>query len=586
MRQVGISSVVSASKKMPATKNWRLAGEFGIDYAAGHAFDPADEPLLHYPVAAEKAADGSYLIVDELGVEKSLPVRQICRTIRLDPSGQVVFDSRDLGIHDGYGCLLDDGGMALLRRTRWDLLLLSPDGQRRGRIDLSRISKLQPRFISATGRGSFLVCFLRIAGELELAEIDADGRLLWYLPRQAHGLGVVGSLQRLDSGAILASDEFHHCIVEIAPDGGTRVVWGEHKHPAMDSRHLSSAKSARRLGDGRLLIADTHNHRVTLSDADGTPRDLAPVDRRFLAPTSATALAGDRFLVCDSASVVEFDAGGAVQRHFGGAPAQQQWLSFPRSLDVSKEGRLLVADTARNRVVEVANGKATPRPFAGATPLFWPRSASWLSNGAVLIADGRNGRLLEVSDDGTPRREMSLLKSIGPLGDPHHAVGLENGNLLFVDSDLDLVAEATWSGEVVWALDSGPPCHLKDPHSVFLHANRLVISDSQRDRVLLTRPGGSEIREIREFSDRGKLYRFCGPRYAEVASDGTLVVVDTDNNRILGGTLDGALLWEINAAAGSRVPLMRFPRWARMTDAATLLVCDHFNHRVLTFKAK
>lgn len=102
------------------------------------------QSMLHHPIYAQQSDDGNYLIVDELGREKQLPFSFGCRTIRVDADGTILYDSLTSGIDDGCGCLMDDGSMTILRCTKWDLLIASPDGDIHERLHLDTLSKRLP----------------------------------------------------------------------------------------------------------------------------------------------------------------------------------------------------------------------------------------------------------------------------------------------------------------------------------------------------------------------------------------------------------------------------------------------------------
>jgi len=80
-----------------------------------------------------------------------------------------------------------------------------------------------------------------------------------------------------------------------------------------------------------------------------------------------------------------------------------QWLG---------DGRVLVADSENNRVVELAEKNGTWEPVwavngAGGQRFFWPRDADRLSNGNTLITDSRNHRVVLVDGDGNLIEEWS-----------------------------------------------------------------------------------------------------------------------------------------------------------------------------------
>ncbi len=76
-------------------------------------------------------------------------------------------------------------------------------------------------------------------------------------------------------------------------------------------------------------------------------------------------------------------------------------------------------------------------------------------------------------------------------------------------------------------------------------------------------------------------YRFNRPRYAELTDDGSWLVVDTGNNRVLGADPDGEHAWELSRLPDSPIGWINQPRWARQVAPDELLVTDHLHHRVL-----
>ena len=102
--------------------SWSLLNEVGLDYAG----EESKGESLSFPVVLERAHDGTYLIVDEIGLRKNLPVRAGCRTLHVDIGGEVLFDFLARGMSDAYGRLMEGGG-------GWRFC-----GARRGRFRSSR----------------------------------------------------------------------------------------------------------------------------------------------------------------------------------------------------------------------------------------------------------------------------------------------------------------------------------------------------------------------------------------------------------------------------------------------------------------
>jgi sugar lactone lactonase YvrE len=562
---------------------WQVTRELGVDYASPRR---SASPALKYPIVAERGADGSTLIVDKLGIEKSLPFWLEYRTLRVASDGRVIYDSHAHGIHDGYGCLTRDGGIALLRVSKWEVLLLSRDGQLIRTLALASFAKQPPMLIAATDHDSLLVAFVDRLFEVEIVELGLDGQLQWYLPESGHRFGCPASLQRLPNDNLLIADEFCSTATEIDRNGA--IVWqfGKEKDPAKRPDRLSNPHFVQGLPHEQRLIADTRNHRVLTIRDSRIAETISPRETELCCPTSATRLDNGHFLICDAgnARVLELNADHHVAWQFGDSTVKRHWFSFPRSVEHSDPETYLVADTANDRVVQVRNGEMSVWPTPGAAQLFWPRCARLTPAGSLLVADGRNSRVVELSTTGKVLNQLCQLDLEGglPLRDPHDVRLLPDGTLLVVDASLDLVAEVSWAGKVLWSTGRGSGSELRDPHSAQrLNDGSILICDTGNSRVLRLDRGGRGVSDLQMLRCGSVCYRFNRPRYAEITSDGGWLVVDTGNNRILGANAEGESAWELSHLPDSRIPWLNQPRWARLINQDELLVTDHLHHRVL-----
>jgi hypothetical protein len=563
--------------------SWQVAREIGVSYARPRR---TENLPLQYPILAQRAADGSTLIVDKLGIEKSLPFWLEYRTLRVAADGHVIYDSHAHGIHDGYGCLTRDGGMALLRVSRWEVLLLSSDGRPVRTLSLAALAKLPPMLIAATDRDSLLVAFVDRLFEVEIVEIGLDGRLLWYLPASGHRFGCPGSLQRLPNDNLLIADEFCSTATEVDRNGA--IVWqfGKSKDPARRPNRLSNPHFVQEQPDGQRLVADTRNHRVLAIRDRAIVETIDPRETALCCPMSASRLDNGHFLICDAGNsrVIEVDVERRVVWQFGDSAIERHGFSFPRSVESTGPDAYLIADTANDRVVEIQAGEMRVWPTPGAAQLFWPRCARLTPRGSLLVADGRNSRVVELSPTGQVLNELRRLDIEGglSLSDPHDVRLLADQTLLLVDASLDLVAVVTWSGQVLWSAGRATGHHLRDPHSAQrLEDGSFLICDTGNSRVLVIGHGGQVISDVRMLRCGPVRFRFNRPRYAEINGDGSWLVVDTGNNRILGADSGGEDAWELLQLPGSPIGWLNQPRWARLIAPGELLVTDHLHHRVV-----
>ena len=422
---------------------WSLIKEAGIGLNTGVTANTDESSPLRHPVFAARSDDGSCLIVDELGREKLVPYVFGCRTIRVDAAQNILYDSLANGIEDGFGCLMDNGRMAILRRTNWELLILSPDGEVTDRLRLATFSKRLPKSVTWTCNETFLIVFDTRAYDLDVIEVDTKGHLLWSLPANRSHIGMVMNAQLTPSNTLLMADSMRHVAVEV--DRAGDIVWqfGETKHPARDIDHLSSPGSFRRAQDGRSVIADSRNHRVLLLDAEGANCQTVHHDGTFRDPLYADLLDNGNCLVCDTGNkrVIELDAQGYIVWNYGAPVVSRRLLSYPRSVDVNGSGGYLIADTAQDRIIELVDEHIREMPFKGEPELFWPRCARMLPSGSLLIADARNQRIVEVSPDGQLLNQLTHIDLVGheELQDPHDVRMFADGRLLIADSSQDLV---------------------------------------------------------------------------------------------------------------------------------------------------
>ena len=128
--------------------SWSLISEIGLEYAPSGG--SSGDVQLNYPAFAERGKDGRYLIVDEIGLEKSVSSRVECRTLLVDADHSIIYDTASQGIDDGYGCIVDDGLIALLRRSKWELTVVEEKGSLVDKIDVSYFSKWSPRIVTWT----------------------------------------------------------------------------------------------------------------------------------------------------------------------------------------------------------------------------------------------------------------------------------------------------------------------------------------------------------------------------------------------------------------------------------------------------
>ncbi len=185
-------------------------------------------------------------------------------------------------------------------------------------------------------------------------------------------------------------------------------------------------------------------------------------------------------------------------------------LRFAHSAKALPGGGILVTDTSNNRILIIErDGRIVfsseqwgggSGKLSDGSGLSYPNDAHQLPTGHFVITDRNNDRVVVVDRDGVVIRSFSGLKH------PHNGEILANGNLLFANSDANVVQELESSGKVVWSYGDGSSEVLNWP----LDADRLpngntLITDSKNHRVLEVTPGG-EIAWRYQMEKRGHLY--------------------------------------------------------------------------------
>jgi len=163
----------------------------------------------------------------------------------------------------------------------------------------------------------------------------------------------------------------------------------------------------------------------------------------------------------------------------------------------------------------------------------------------------------------------------GWLADPRGLAVATDGRLAVADAGLNRVHLFSADGRFL-EFDHGEP--MDRPESTgWAPAGVLVVSDTWKHRVLLSRPGEEGVRILPE-PDGG----WFGPRGVAVAPDGTIAVTDTGNKRVVlfvpghGVDFSVALL----GGGGAEPGQFSEPVGVAWIDNERLVVCDTGNHRL------
>lgn len=189
------------------------------------------------------------------------------------------------------------------------------------------------------------------------------------------------------------------------PDGTVRRSW------RMPESEVGSPEDLTVLADGRIVVPDTHYHRVLVFDRDG--REISRFGEfgrglgQFIYPVSAVLDDDGNLFVCEYGSndrVQKFDPDGTPLLAFGGFGTEPGEFQRPSGM-VWLDGRLYVADAANNRV-QIFSGAGefigVLCDASGSAPVLrFPYDITLAPRGRLLVVEWGAGRMTELSLDGT-----------------------------------------------------------------------------------------------------------------------------------------------------------------------------------------
>jgi DNA-binding beta-propeller fold protein YncE len=165
-------------------------------------------------------------------------------------------------------------------------------------------------------------------------------------------------------------------------------------------------------GDGRLFVADTHNHRILVFSPDGelleTIGSFGRGPGEFLYPTAIAFAPDGSMWVAEYGGndrIQVFDSDHTPVASYGSLGSGQDQWSRPQSLAFDATGtRLYVADTCNHRIkVVTLSGEVAAvlgGPGRGEGELLYPYGVAVDRDGTLLVAEHGNARVQRLSPEG------------------------------------------------------------------------------------------------------------------------------------------------------------------------------------------
>jgi uncharacterized protein (TIGR03437 family) len=231
---------------------------------------------------------------------------------------------------------------------------------------------------------------------------------------------------------------------------------------------------------GNWYIADTSNNRVRMVTPAGVISTIAG--------TGDTAqLSAPRALAIDSANNLYIaDTGNNAVRRLapgGTLTALDTQLNNPVSVAVDSQGSVYIADSGNNRIVQVT-AAGTASTFA---QINGPLALAVGASGNLLVADA--SQLWQVASDGTPSSLITGLTSPGGMA------FTPDGTLVIADTGANVIRQLSTSGVLTaiagtgtagFAGDGSPAlaAQLNTPAGIGIGANgTILIADSDNNRI-------------------------------------------------------------------------------------------------------
>ena len=346
--------------------------------------------------------------------------------------------------------------------------------------------------------------------------------------------GVTTTSQACPDYGLYVADYGHHRIVRLTTSGVVATIagtgapgFGGDGGPASGAA-LNGPACVLVAPGGVLFVCDRENHVVRRIAANGTITTIAGVPQTpgFTGDGPATTVRLNRPSALARAADGELlvvDAGNGRLRRIDPATGALTTVAFglndPHDVAIAADGTIVVAETGGHRVRRVGAGGTLAVVAGDGIPFFGgdggpaldatltqPKSVALAADGGLLVADAGNGRVRHVDPDGVIRT-VAGSAVLEPLGDGGLATsaGIRNPSDAIVDA-----------------------------------AGRLVVSDTDHDRIRRVGPGGNI----------ATLALASHPTGVEPDGAGNVYVADFDAHRVVRVAPNGA----ITPIAGNGTP--------------------------------
>ncbi|MFI5348863.1 MAG: 6-bladed beta-propeller [Elusimicrobiota bacterium] len=265
----------------------------------------------------------------------------------------------------------------------------------------------------------------------------------------------------------------------------------------------------------------------------------------------AAASSGDRLYVLDSkkSALFLYDADGKALKNVGGDGEKSGQFSEPHGAAVGPTGKVYIADTGNNRIqiFDRDGNFLTAFGEKGSEPghLRLPESVAVGADGRIYVADTGNDRVQVFTEEGILLYQIGVSgKEAGQLRSPSRVAVDPSDDVYVLDRGNDRIQKFDASAKPVKDIPFDGNDMTVDSYGF------IYILDGGNGKVIEESPEGRVLGKFGSYGkDKGQMKKARG---IAVAPDGTLIVLDTGNSRVLRVELSNKLkttLLPLNAAA-------------------------------------
>ncbi|CAB1082022.1 hypothetical protein D1AOALGA4SA_9660 [Olavius algarvensis Delta 1 endosymbiont] len=265
--------------------------------------------------------------------------------------------------------------------------------------------------------------------------------------------------------------------------------------------------------------------------------------------------------------------GGALEFEF--LLASKASFNLPHDLALSPDGRLLyVADNGNDRIAVVNPDTLEVIGTIGEAELSTPHDAAFDSRGRLLVADTGNDRVVVYRLKGVRGEKVAVIK--GGFDHPE-GVATYPGQRIYVSGARSDNLVAFENGVKVSSIGG-----LAGPHDVETdEAGNILVVDSNNNRLLFLTPD-LQIKKVMS----GAPFNFNGPRYAVYDAEGRIYVADKYAHMIKVIGNDDRLVGTLGTGqAGKHPDRLNKPEGVAVRGR-DVWISDTYNHRILRYRVK